>query len=289
MSPHKIVTSGHYLCSVVNDIVYCCGGITGGWVGNYPEPFPGGRVKDYAGSNRGYLFVLGHDNRVWVTGLPGGFRTIQSPPFNASKLLGAYDDYLIAQDDSGSTWVIGDYLGGGGWERHNNLNPPFSMDSHWACKSIQEIKERLRQIEARLGLVSSSVLGPCDGPIGLLGARTKLVIANRTFRDVHVQLTKNVHTGNWGPFQINHNSERDAESKKIDFGNKATFHVMVYRNNNGQAGDLIGEFDHGVRYNAAGNDDRLEFAIVDIDGQTYLEAISLREVGRVALMLWLNS
>ena len=162
------------------------------------------------------------------------------------------------------------------------------MDMYALGKDIQEIKERLTQIEAHLRL-SSSTVGRGDGPITPLGERTTLVIANRTFRDVHVQLTKDVHTGNWGPLQINHNQERDAESKRIDFGNKATYHVMVFRNNGGAVGDLIGEFDHGVRYNAAGNIDRLEFVIVDIGGQTYLEAISAREAGRVALILWLNA
>jgi hypothetical protein len=166
------------------------------------------------------------------------------------------------------------------------------MEGYALGKDIQEIKDRLARIEERLGSGNANV--PVNGPRGnepiqTLGERTTLVVANRTFRDVHVQMTKDVHTGNWGPFQINHNQERDADSKKIDFGDKATFHVAVFRNDGGSVGELIGEFDHGVRYNALGKDDRLEFVIVDIGGETFLEALSLREGGRVALLLWLGA
>jgi outer membrane protein TolC len=86
------------------------------------------------------------------------------------------------------------------------------MDDYAIGKDIQEIKNRLVRIEERVGL--STIINVDDAQISLLGERTKLVIANRTFRDVHVQLTKDVHTGNWGQFQLNHNSERDAESRK---------------------------------------------------------------------------
>ena len=158
------------------------------------------------------------------------------------------------------------------------------MASYELGKDIQEIKDRLKRIEEHTGLSNLTQSG--DGSFGVLGERTTLAIANRTFRDLHVQLTKDVHTGNWGPNQINHNHEADAKSKSIRFGDKATFHVILYKNDNGSPGDLIGEFDHGVRFNAAGNSDRLEFAIVDISGETYLEAISVRDAGRVALIIW---
>jgi len=119
--------------------------------------------------------------------------------------------------------------------------------------------------------------------------RTLLVFSNLTFRDIHIQASKDVHTGNWGPFQINHNTERDAESKRIDFGNSATFGVKVWNNNGGQAGDFIGEFDHPVRWNAAGSSDRLEFAIVDINGVSHLQAFSVRAVARIALLIWIGA
>jgi|CXWL01.1.fsa_nt_gi hypothetical protein len=157
------------------------------------------------------------------------------------------------------------------------------MEGYELGKDIQEIKDRLRRIEEHTGLSTD------NDPFGALGERTTLVIANRTLRDIHVQLTKDVDTGNWGPNQINHNHEADAQSKKIRFGDKATYHVIIYKNNAGSPGDLIGEFDHGVRFNAAGNSDRLEFVIVDIDGETYLEAISVREAGRVALLIWVGA
>ena len=164
------------------------------------------------------------------------------------------------------------------------------MDSYALGKDVQEIKNRLMQIEVKLSSMTEAVTTRAtEEPISTLGERTTLVVSNRTFRDVHVQMTGDVHTGNWGPFQINHNSERDAQSKKIDFGNKATFHVKVFRNNAGSPGESIGEFNHSVRFNAAGNNDRLEFVIVDIDGRTYLEAFSVREGARIALLLWLNA
>ena len=134
MAENKIVTAGVFLCSVVNDIPYCCAGIDGGWIGPYPQSFPGGKVKDFAGNSRAksdgtglesYLFILGEDNRVWITGLPGGFVTIASPPFKAVRLLGAYDQYLIAEDDTKKTWVIGNVLDGGNWVPRDNLKPPF--------------------------------------------------------------------------------------------------------------------------------------------------------------------
>lgn len=126
-------------------------------------------------------------------------------------------------------------------------------------------------------------------PSATFGERTLLVFSNLTFRDIHVQASKDVHTGNWGPFQINHNSERDAESKRIDFGERATFGIKVWNNNAGQPGDFIGEFEHRVRYNAAGSSDRLEFAIVDINGVSHLQAFSVRAAARIALLIWIGA
>jgi hypothetical protein len=136
--------------------------------------------------------------------------------------------------------------------------------------------------------IPPSYSGAASEPRSTYGERTYLVLANHTFRDIHIQVTKDVHTGNWGPKQINHNSDPEVKSKRIDFGNKATYGIKVWNNNGGQPGDFIGEFDHGVRYNAAGNSDRLEFAIVDVGGRTHLRAYSIRQVAEVALWLWLG-
>jgi hypothetical protein len=165
------------------------------------------------------------------------------------------------------------------------------MESYCLGKDIQDIKMQLAAIQSQLGVDNSpddcSSRRGDDGPIRTFGERTSLVVSNRTFRDFHVEMSGDVHTGSWGPYQLNHNQDSDADSKKIDFGDRATFHVMVYKNNAGRPGDLIGEFDHKVRYNAAGRDDRLEFVIITLSGQTYLEVISIRAAARVALYLWL--
>jgi hypothetical protein len=167
----------------------------------------------------------------------------------------------------------------------------LQMDLYELGKDIQELRQRISALEAAQSNrePNGTVDRGGDGPIGTLGERTQLVLANHTFRDFHIQLGGDVHEGNWGPEQINHNGEREAKSKKIDFGDWATYAVTVFRNNAGVPGDVIGEtFEHKVRYNAAGTSDRLEFGIVTIGGQTYLEAVSVRRVARVALFLWLG-
>ncbi len=143
-------------------------------------------------------------------------------------------------------------------------------------------------VDPYLPQISSPATRDIDG-VAPYGERTYLVLANHTFRDIHVQVQGDVHTGNWGPNQINHNSDPEVKSKKIDFGDEATYRIKVWTNNAGSPGEFVGEFSHGVRYNAAGNSDRLEFVIVEIEGRLYLRVVSVRLVAEVALRLWLAS
>lgn len=129
---------------------------------------------------------------------------------------------------------------------------------------------------------------PSQSESELYGERTKLVIANDTGRDIHIQVKCDVHTGNWGPHQVNHTEEPQLKSRKISEGNEATYCIEIWKNDNGQRGESIGTFDHQVRYNLGGNYDRLELIIVDINGQTHLRAFSVRKAVEVALLLWIG-
>jgi hypothetical protein len=165
------------------------------------------------------------------------------------------------------------------------------MESYALGKDIQQIKDRLSSIEARLNLGADDLMTD-DGfefIKNLAGERTYCVLANHTFRDIHVQVSGDVHTGNWGPNQINHNSEPEIKSRKIDFGNEAKYQIKVWKNNGGQPGDFIGEFEHRVRYNLAGNRDHLEFIIITIDETTYLRVFSVRRALEVALIIWIGA
>jgi hypothetical protein len=120
-----------------------------------------------------------------------------------------------------------------------------------------------------------------------LRERTHLAIGNHTLRDIWIEITGDADPS-WGPHQVNNGHDADTNSRAINFGNKAVYHIKIWKNNGGQMGDFIGEFDHDVRYNAAGREDRLELAIVTLDGQTHLRAYSIRKVAEVALIIWLG-
>ncbi|ACK96268.1 hypothetical protein CN498_20560 [Bacillus thuringiensis] len=107
----------------------------------------------------------------------------------------------------------------------------------------------------------------------------QLTLSNHTGMDIHVQVTDKA---DWGPGQLNHAQNITASTREAyNFGNRANFHVQVWKNDNGQQGKFIGEFDHHVRYNALGWTDALEFVIREIDGQVYMFVVSLRVVGEV--------
>lgn len=114
---------------------------------------------------------------------------------------------------------------------------------------------------------------------------TYLSFGNHTGLDIHIQIGCDVDGGNWGPKQVNNNTIDNAKSKKIVFGNKATYCFKLWKNDSGSPGEEIGPFEHQVRLNLAGNSDHLEFVIVEIDGDYYFQVFSVREAAIIALIL----
>ncbi|WP_339248194.1 hypothetical protein NST58_13000 [Paenibacillus sp. FSL R10-2796] len=113
--------------------------------------------------------------------------------------------------------------------------------------------------------------------LNLKSERTYLTIGNHTGRDLHIQVQCDVHTDNWGPNQVNNNTNGlELKSRKVNFGNNAKYCFTVWKNNAGQPGEKIGEFDHKVRFNLAGNRDHIEFTVVKINGEYNLQVWSVR-------------
>lgn len=117
-----------------------------------------------------------------------------------------------------------------------------------------------------------------NGEIGLLGERTRLVLANNTGIDIHIQVTGDVHTGNWGPKEINHTEEPQVESKRVPVGTSATYTISVWKNNSGKPGKYLGTFDHPVVVY-----DRLEFIIAERHGKTHMIAVSWRLAAEIII------
>ena len=107
--------------------------------------------------------------------------------------------------------------------------------------------------------------------------------------DLHLELGGDVKGGKWGPTQFNNNALEFVESEPVKFGNKANYIIRVWKNDNGKPGTYIGEFDHDVRYNLAGNDDLITFVVIKDGSDYYLQILSLRLGGQIALLLlaWL--
>ncbi|PSA91656.1 hypothetical protein C6371_06120 [Bacillus atrophaeus] len=116
--------------------------------------------------------------------------------------------------------------------------------------------------------------------------KTQLTFSNHTGIDIHIEAKCDA---NWGPTQVNHGETPFAESSKVKFGNQANYCITVWSNNNGEPGDLLGSFDHKVRYNALGWTDALEFVIVSINGEKWLHVISARKLGEIIFKAWLGS
>ncbi|WP_066156340.1 hypothetical protein [Halalkalibacter krulwichiae] len=122
-----------------------------------------------------------------------------------------------------------------------------------------------------------------------MGERTYLTLGNHTGIDIHIEITGDVHTGHWGPHQVNNNHSPQVKSRKVAFGNRARYDIKVWKNDNGQPGTFIGSFSHHVRYNLAGNRDHLEFIITNINGNSYMRVLSLRESGEEVIKFLLGS
>ena len=79
------------------------------------------------------------------------------------------------------------------------------------------------------------------------GVRAKLTVDNHTLSDLWVHWTGDVDGDDqWDFLQNGHSATRD--SRRVNPGNKATYTLGVYRNNDGKHGAQIGSnFDVGVK------------------------------------------
>ena len=122
-----------------------------------------------------------------------------------------------------------------------------------------------------------------------LGERTYCVLSNHSGRDFHIRVSCDVHTGNWGPKQINNGEAPEIKSKKIPYDDYAKYCFEVWKNDAGQLGKPVGSFEHSVSYDVLGVRDHLEFTIINVDGKDHLQVFSAKKVARIALMIWTMS
>ncbi|WP_148599163.1 hypothetical protein [Aquisphaera giovannonii] len=110
--------------------------------------------------------------------------------------------------------------------------------------------------------------------------KTILNVDNHTLRDLWIKISADEeHTE--GPRQVNNGQSISCDSDKVRFGNAASYHIDVWRNDNGHQGGHIGGYDTGVRFNGAGFDDTDELVVVTVGGKTHLQALSQRKAGEV--------
>ncbi|HFK1756490.1 TPA: hypothetical protein ACGXQC_000856 [Bacillus cereus] len=104
----------------------------------------------------------------------------------------------------------------------------------------------------------------------------QLTLGNHAQIDIHVKVS---HHADWGPGQLNNGHNITASTRDpFEFGNKAKFHVDVWKNDDGKPGEYLGYFEREVRYNAGGWFDELEFMIKEINGKVYLAVVSAKDV-----------
>lgn len=112
---------------------------------------------------------------------------------------------------------------------------------------------------------------------------THLTFHNLTQVDIHIQVECDVEGGSWGPSQLNNNESVTVHSTETNFGNRANYCIKVWKNDNGNPGQFLCEFNHDVRFNLAGNSDLLELFMLKIDDDYYFKAFSVREGAEVVL------
>ena len=106
--------------------------------------------------------------------------------------------------------------------------------------------------------------------------KTSLIVDNRTGVDLWIKVTCDSRTEEfYEPGRLNNNDPENLESRAIEFGNKANYCFEVWKNDNTEPGTFIGKFTHGVRWNAGGRMDLIEFVLVG----DYFRVISIKQVG----------
>ncbi|MGE1043856.1 hypothetical protein ACQGRZ_27380 [Bacillus wiedmannii] len=135
--------------------------------------------------------------------------------------------------------------------------------------------------------MSNEHLSKKDGITPFPKKNIQLAIANHASIDLHVQVSDKA---DWGPGKLFHGDPPITAKTRdeFSFGSKANFHIKLWRNNNGEQGEELGEFDHDVRYNALGWTDELELVVVNIRGERWLHALSARKVGEIIFEILLG-
>lgn len=147
-------------------------------------------------------------------------------------------------------------------------------------KDIAEIKSELKSLRNLIQLTFDNVQSiPGASGIGIRHTTT-LIVSNHTNVDFWIQISGD---GAAGPKQVNNGHDISAQSREIQFGNKANYDVKIWRNNNGRQGAYLGGYGTSVRYNADGYKDDDQLIFFTIDGAKYLRAISAREAGQILL------
>ncbi len=129
-------------------------------------------------------------------------------------------------------------------------------------KDIAEIKSELKSLRNLMQSTFDSVQsGLGASGIGIKHTTT-LIVSNHTVVDFWIQISGD---GAAGPKQVNNGHDISAQSGEIQFGNKANYHVKIWKNNNGRQGAFLGGYDTSVPYNAGGykDDDQLIFFTID--------------------------
>lgn len=203
---------------------------------------------------------------------------------------------LLSAQDSGAEVQVIRFLG----LNHNSLDCSSTIifgtnyelyDEKFSCKDSsvfsllapKDISIRYLDLQYGHDLLGSVTEAP-------FGERTDLVLENLSGRDMHIEISGDIRNPS-NPYRryFPHHDEFDVESKFINFGAKATYSIDLWKNDAGNRGEWLGAFRHGVRYNAAGRSDRLEFTMIDTGPDRYIKVWSIRELGQVALLLWLGA
>lgn len=113
------------------------------------------------------------------------------------------------------------------------------------------------------------------------GSRRHLTISNKTGRDLWFEWFRDVHEDHALDY-VQHGDHKTRKSRKVNVS--AYYPVKVYKNNAGEKGEYIGEFTAEVYAH-----DRVECIVVNINGEDYLQVISIVELpGKILLSILLG-
>lgn len=157
-----------------------------------------------------------------------------------------------------------------------NLNPTpenFSCNGEDVFSLLIPAVDQVPYIDLTYG---TSLLNDIE----VFGERRRLSIGNHASIDLWVEWFRDVHQDYALDF-LPHGSNKERKSRKVDIS--AFFPIKIYKNNNGQKGEYLGEFTREVYFY-----DHIELAVITIDNKNYLQAISTIELpGKILLSVLL--